>query len=64
MTDPDMDQFYSFISHLEFNPIRLTDTGSFTCTIGSMGTHTARLRVEPGEGCGGERGEGVWRGDR
>lgn len=47
MADPDMDGIFSFISHLEFDPIELTDSGSFTCTIDSQGTHTARLRVEP-----------------
>lgn len=45
--DPDMDGIFSYVSHLVFDPVRLTDSGSFTCTIDSQGTHTARVRVEP-----------------
>ena len=47
--DPDMDGLSLFVSHLIFDPVLLTDSGSFTCTINSE-THTARLRVQPGEG--------------
>lgn len=44
--DPDMDGIYSYVSNLTFNPIRLTDTGSFVCIIDSI-AHTVRIRVDP-----------------
>lgn len=47
--DPDMDGIFSHVGHLVFDPVTLTDSNSFICTVDdSQGTYTANVRVQAG----------------